>query len=82
MESTSEFPPGYLEQYSGKPMVATTVAILVIATILFGLRAWVRISLTTFKGWDDYLLLPAWLVLIGLGATILSKSRVIDARNF
>jgi hypothetical protein len=69
-----------MEQYSGKPMVAATVAILVITTILCGLRAWVRISLTTVKGWDDYLLLPAWLFLVGLGATTLSKSHAIDAR--
>jgi len=81
MDSTAKFPPGYLEQYSGNPMVAATVAILVIATILCGLRAWVRVFLTKVKGWDDYLLLPAWLFLIGLGVTTLSKFQATDIRS-
>lgn len=45
--------------------LAANAAILVLTTILLGLRIISRSLLKSTWGWDDFLLLPAWTSLVG-----------------
>lgn len=72
MASGSEkphFPPGYLEADHSNQLLAANTVILAFATILLVLRLYAR-SLKNVKwGWDDILLPPAWILLVGTSVT-------------
>ena len=55
------FPPGFLEQYSGDTLVAVGTVCLVLTTIFGALRYVARRIAMADLGLDDYLLPPAWL---------------------
>ena len=69
-----DFPPGYLEAYSGRQVIIADSVILAFATILLCLRFYSRSLTSVSRGWDDFLLLPAWICLVGLGSVIYSKT--------
>ncbi|MCJ1377285.1 hypothetical protein MMC17_000377 [Xylographa soralifera] len=61
--------PEYLNQDLSGQLLAATTIILIFATALFVLRLYAR-SLTKAKwGWDDFLLPPAWILLVALCVT-------------
>ena len=73
-----EFPPGYLEEYSGDQLVVANTVILVIATSLLALRLYARSLTNASRGWDEFLLPPSWVLLLGLGILLYSKDHPID----
>ncbi|KAL7624946.1 hypothetical protein AAE478_004160 [Parahypoxylon ruwenzoriense] len=64
--SPDQFPPGYLEEDNGGRVIAATTTILVITTVLFASRLYARSLTTAPRGWDDHLLIPAYILLLGL----------------
>jgi hypothetical protein len=62
----NEFPPGYLEENRGSSVIAATTSILVICTVLFALRLVARFLTPAKRGWDDHLLIPSYMFLLGL----------------
>ncbi|THV48372.1 hypothetical protein BGAL_0252g00040 [Botrytis galanthina] len=62
--------PEYLNAYTGNRVMIADAIILTLSTIFLGLRIYVRSFKTAARGWDDYLLPPAWLLLVGLGVII------------
>ncbi|KAF7862477.1 hypothetical protein EAF04_007350 [Stromatinia cepivora] len=68
--ASPDFTPEYMNAYTGNQVVIADATILALSTILLGLRIYVRSSRSAARGWDDYLLLPAWLLLVGLGIIV------------
>ncbi|KAI1475335.1 hypothetical protein K445DRAFT_314477 [Daldinia sp. EC12] len=64
--SPDQFPPGYLEEDHGGRVIAAVTTILVVTTVLFGLRLWARSLTTAQRGWDDHVLIPAYIFLLAL----------------
>lgn len=62
----TEFPPGYLEEYTGDRVLAANTVILIASTILLALRLYARSLTRATRGWDEFLLVPAWIFLLGL----------------
>ena len=69
-----KYPPGYLEEYSGRRVILADFLVLTIATILLCLRIYSRSLTSVSKGWDDFLLIPSWVFLVALGIVIYSKT--------
>ncbi|KAI1389364.1 uncharacterized protein F4822DRAFT_198327 [Hypoxylon trugodes] len=66
LPSPDQFPPGYLEENNGGRVIAAATTILVITTILFALRLYARSLTSAARGWDDHVLIPAYILLLGL----------------
>ncbi|KAI0902907.1 hypothetical protein F4823DRAFT_620619 [Ustulina deusta] len=66
----AQFPPGYLEENHGGRVIAATTTILVVATVLFALRLLARSMTPAKRGWDDHILIPSYLLLLALLATL------------
>ncbi|KAH9908164.1 hypothetical protein F4778DRAFT_465868 [Xylariomycetidae sp. FL2044] len=60
------FPPGELEADKSSEVIGAATTILVITTLLFGLRLVARSLTQAKRGWDDHLLIPAYFFLLGL----------------
>lgn len=67
---SDELSPGYLEEYCGDRLLASNTIMMVIATAMLVLRLYARSLRDVSRGWDDFLLLPSWCFLTGLGAAI------------
>ncbi|KAF2971587.1 hypothetical protein GQX73_g1923 [Xylaria multiplex] len=67
MDSSSppQFPPGYLETNNGVNVIIANSIILVLATLLYMVRLIARSLAAAKRGWDDHLLIPAYLTFIG-----------------
>lgn len=79
--SSSGQPPqlsaSYLaEDISGQLLAATTV-ILVITTALVALRFYARSLTNASAGWDDLLLPPSWILVVGACTTGYRKSSLL-----
>ncbi|KAI0191908.1 hypothetical protein F4808DRAFT_443422 [Astrocystis sublimbata] len=61
----SQFPPGYLEIDNGKNVIVANSIILVLTTVLFALRLIARTLTPAKRGWDDHLLIPAYVLFLG-----------------
>jgi hypothetical protein len=64
--SPEDFPPGYLEEDNGGRVIAAVTTMLVIATILYALRLYARSLTKAPRGWDDHVLIPAYIFFLGL----------------
>lgn len=70
---STQLPPEYLEEYTGNRVLAATTIILVLSTVLLGLRLYARSLTRAALGSDDFILLPAWILLLGLIICLYSK---------
>ena len=59
-------PPGYLEADTSGNVYAATSIMLTFATILLGLRIYARTLTQATRGWDDFFLLPSYVLFLGL----------------
>lgn len=66
VSTSSAFPPGYLEARTGNDIIAATTVILIITTLFLGLRFYARTLTTASRSWDDFLLIPAYILFLGL----------------
>ncbi|KAI1342702.1 hypothetical protein F5Y15DRAFT_312660 [Xylariaceae sp. FL0016] len=64
--TATTYPPGYLEENRGDSVIAAATVILIFTTVLFGLRLYARSLTNAKRGWDDHLLIPAYVFLLGL----------------
>ncbi|KAI1752077.1 hypothetical protein F4782DRAFT_168392 [Xylaria castorea] len=69
----SQFPPGYLETDNGRNVIVANSIILVLTTILYALRLIARTLTTAKRGWDDHLLIPAYVLFLGSVAIIFAE---------
>ena len=72
----TDFPPGYLEEDHGPKVLAATTVILVFTTVLLGLRIYARSLTKAERGWDEFLLYPSYLLLVGLLICLYRKSNI------
>lgn len=70
---SNDLPPEYLAEYSGARLIVANSIILVVATTLLALRLYARSLTNASRGWDEFLLPPAWILLLGLGIVIYSE---------
>ncbi|KAH8429732.1 uncharacterized protein LDX57_007404 [Aspergillus melleus] len=61
-----QFPPGYMEADRGSQVIAASSFILVLTTILLAMRLYARSLTKAARGWDEFLLVPSYMCLIGL----------------
>lgn len=73
-----DFPPGYLEEDHGPRVIAANTTILVVSTILFALRLIARSLTPAKRGWDDHVLIPAYIFLLGLIITLYSTYHLVS----
>lgn len=74
MSDSVQYPPGYLEEDHGRRVIAACSVILVITTVLLPLRFYARSLAPGQRAWDDHLLIPAYVLLLGLVACLYGKS--------
>lgn len=55
----------YLEENCSGQLLAATTIILIIATLLVALRLYVRVLTPATRGWDEFLLPGAWILVVG-----------------
>lgn len=58
--------PEYLREYSGGTLIAVAIVFIVLGLLFVGLRELARHRTKAAWGWDDYLVVPALVVNIGL----------------
>ncbi|RAL13171.1 uncharacterized protein BO97DRAFT_388960 [Aspergillus homomorphus CBS 101889] len=63
---SSSYPAGWLEVDHGSRVMAAVSFILVFTTILLALRLYARSLTSASRGWDEFLLVPSYLCLLGL----------------
>lgn len=59
----------YLNEDSSNRLLAAITVILIIVTVLLGLRLYARNLTNAARGWDEFLLPPAWLLVVGACVT-------------
>ena len=76
--STQKLPQSseYLGENSSGKVVASTSVILILATFLLALRFYSRLLTKTPSSWDDILLLPAWMFLVGACIVAYGKNTI------
>ena len=74
--SLDSYPPGYLEVDHGGNVIGAASFILVFTTILLVLRLYARTLTKASWGWDEFLLAPSYLCLIGLLICLYRQSTV------
>lgn len=67
MESGTRPSPEYLSEYSGGTLIAVSIVIIVLALLFVGLRELARHRTKAAWGWDDYFIISALIMDIGLG---------------
>lgn len=70
-----------VEQYSGDKVVATSIIFAILTSIFLGLRFYSKSLMRSRSGWDDILLVAAYLFNVGLCAVGIGKSRLTTVRN-
>ncbi|KAI1344172.1 hypothetical protein F5Y15DRAFT_104464 [Xylariaceae sp. FL0016] len=68
--ASEQFTPEYLAQDRGGRVIAAVTTVLVLTTVLFGLRLVSRSLTPAKRGWDDHLLIPAYLTFLGTAIVI------------
>lgn len=66
-----------LEEYSGNKVVAISIVFLVLTTVFLGLRFYSKRLMRSKSGWDDILLVGAYLCNASLCTVIIGKSGLI-----
>ena len=54
----------YLDEYNGVPINITAIVFIILDTIVVLLRYWSRRLQSASYGWDDWLIIPAWIFCI------------------
>ncbi|KAL4966090.1 uncharacterized protein BDV14DRAFT_199223 [Aspergillus stella-maris] len=62
----AQYPPSYLETDNGSRVVVASTFIIVLTTVLLALRLFARSLTQARRGWDEFLLIPSYLFLVGL----------------
>lgn len=65
----------YLEEDSSGQLVAATTVMLVLPSLLLALRLYARVLTAAERGWDEFLLPVAWILVVGTCATCYRKNR-------
>jgi hypothetical protein len=64
-QPATTYPPEYLSQDISSQLFAADTIILAITTVLLVLRYYAGSLTTASKGWNDLLLFPAWILVVG-----------------
>lgn len=59
-------PPGYAKEDNSGQLVAANVVMLVSATVFLGSRLYVRRLTNSARGWDEFILVPSYFLLLGV----------------
>ena len=60
------YPPGFLKEYQGDRLLATSIAFIIVDVLFVTLRIYSRRLAGTTRSWDDYLIPPALVFNIGV----------------
>ena len=78
--SSTQPPPelsqSYIEDYCGDKLMTVAIAFIVLDTIFVALRCYSRYLQKASIGWDDILILPAYLSCLGLCITAIREQSV------
>lgn len=66
-----------LDDYSGNKVIAASMVFLCLTTIFLGLRFYAKRLMRSQSGWDDLLLVGAYLCNTGLCVVIIGKSYML-----
>lgn len=66
MNDTSELSQSYINAYIGDRLKGTAIALIVLETVFVMLRQWSRHLQMAPFGWDDILIIPAYLSCLGM----------------
>ena len=61
--------PSYLMEDCSRELIAAVITILTLSTILLALRLYARFLTKADRGWDEFLLPPAWILIVGVCVT-------------
>lgn len=62
----SELSQSYIDAYNGDRLKGTAIALIVLETVFVALRQWSRHLQKAPFGWDDILIIPAYLSCLGM----------------
>jgi hypothetical protein len=75
------YAPGFLDvNHSGRVFGAVSF-ILVFTTILLALRLYARSLTRASRGWDEYILVPSYLCLLGLLICLYGELSILSQNN-
>ena len=66
--------PQYLSEWNGRPVVITAIILIVLNTIFVFLRFLSRYQQTAPYGWDDFLIVPSWLLTVAISLVSIGES--------
>ena len=64
--SSSALSQDYIDEYIGNRLINTAIAFIVLDTIFVALRCWSRYLQKAPVGWDDLLIIPAYISCLSL----------------
>lgn len=64
--STETYPSGYMEVNHGGRVIGAVTFILIFTSALLILRLYARSLTKATRGWDEFLLVPSYLLMLGL----------------
>ena len=68
-----ELTQAYLDEFNGDQLRTTCIIFIVLDTLCVALRFWSRRYQKAPFGWDDYLIIPAWICTVGVAIDGLRK---------
>lgn len=77
----SHYSPAYLAEYIGYQVIGVAIAFMVLETVFVILRSLARRKTLSPLGWDDYLIIPALVVNLGMCAHGISQSTTTLRRH-
>ena len=72
------YPPGYLDEYCGGPLLGASITFIILNIAFVGLRFAARRESKALPGWDDYFVLPALAVNLALDVADIGKTANLD----
>ena len=63
-----------MEEDRSNQLIAAVATILVLSTIFLALRLYARVLTTAERGWDEFILPVAWILVVGTCAIDIGKS--------
>lgn len=79
--SAKDYPPGYLEADNSKQLYVATTICLTLCTLLLCLRLWARSLTRAERGWDDFFLIPSYVLFVGVCILMYGRCRGIEHLN-
>ena len=71
--SKLQYPPGYLEEYIGQPLLSLSITFIVLETVCVALRFCARRIGKVSWGADDTLIIPGFVFCIAVCASIIGE---------